>query len=201
MSRPPSTSRRSGKNKLNRHLHHRRNTRVQLIRQHKSCNLSLPSAQVANELPGPSGTVPLAIPWIRPTPRYQCQSLRLSVRPSSRAVRASLWPMARIEILSAAAKQLLAYLPPSASCKHINMFNIHVIFQQNKQTVYRTNPSWYFLWVTKPTLKYQLKPTEALFFFRAWSRHPRPLSYRLDWSLSRALRSELPLKKSLRTLR
>ena len=162
MSRPPSTSRRSGKNKLNRHLHHRRNTRVQLIRQHKSCNLSLPSAQVANELPGPSGTVPLAIPWIRPTPRYQCQSLRLSVRPSSRAVRASLWPMARIEILSAAAaKELLAYLPPSASCKHINMFNIHI--KKNKQTVDRTNPSWYFLWVTQPTLKYQLKPTEAVF--------------------------------------
>jgi len=49
--------------------------------------------------------------------------------------------MARIEILSAAAaKELLAYLPPSASCKHINMFNIH-ISKKNKQTVDRTNPS------------------------------------------------------------
>lgn len=153
-------TRRSGKHKLNRHLDHRRNTRVQLIRQRKSCNLSLPSAQVANELPGPSGTVPLAIPWIRPTPRYQCQSLRLSVRPSSRAVLASLWPMARIEILSAAAKQPLAYLPPSASCKHINMF---IFIFQKKQTVDRTNPSGYFVWVTKPTLQYQLKPTEAVF--------------------------------------
>ena len=163
MSRLPSTSRRSGKNKLNRHLDHRRKTRVQLIRQHKSCNLSLPSAQVANELPG---GLPERFHW----PFLgSAQHHATNVSPSVCRSDPPAEPFVRVYDPWHELKFFLLLLPrncwltshqvQAASTSTCSIF----ISKKNKQTVDRTNPSWYFLWVTQPTLKYQLKPTEAVF--------------------------------------
>ena len=195
MSRLPSTSRRSGKNKLNRHLDHRRKTRVQLIRQHKSCNLSLPSAQVANELPG---GLPERFHW----PFLgSAQHHATNVSPSVCRSDPPAEPFVRVYDPWHELKFFLLLLPrncwltshqvQAASTSTCSIF----IYQKktNKLWTEQTHHDTFFELHNPP---WNTNSNQRRLFFPRLESSSQALSYRLDWSLSRALRSELLFEPS-----
>ena len=178
MSRLPSTSRRSGKNKLNRHLDHRRKTRVQLIRQHKSCNLSLPSAQVANELPG---GLPERFHW----PFLgSAQHHATNVSPSVCRSDPPAEPFVRVYDPWHELKFFLLLLPrncwlTSHQVQAASTSTCSIFISKKKQTNCGQNKPIMILSLSYTTHLEIPTQTNGGCFFRAWSRHPRPS--RTDW--------------------